>query len=163
MVPIRTRELFWARSLGHDDQAVVAWAQAECEAGTVTPNLAALATLKSPYNHFEVESLFARALTELGIAEPDPNLSFLDFLRETCSSILEGRTSPTAGCTTLARAHGGDITRGELEPFWLLDMGAQDLKETGVQFYYRNLSLENFDDMVVHEAHAVIERIGRPS
>jgi hypothetical protein len=111
--------------------------------------------LTSPYNRFEVEELLGRALAELGIQEPPRDQAYRDFLYTTGRAILDGTVTPREGCTKLANAHGGDITKRELQPFWLLNLGVQDLEAGEPSWYYPGLTLENFDDLVRREARAL--------
>ena len=156
-----TRNLFWGRAVGAaTDEDVVAWALAEITVGPGTPSLAALATLRPPFNHLEAEDLLARALSELGSAEPDSAVSYREFLCETGLAIVEQRLTAREGCARLAGAHGGYIGRRELQPFWLLELGIHDLEGGGPQFYYDGLTSDNFDDLVRNEARLLVEKCG---
>jgi hypothetical protein len=120
--------------------------------------LATLAGLTSPYNRFEVEDLLRRALAELGFQEPPRDHAYRDFLCETGRAILDGTLTPREGCAKLAHAHGGDITRRELQPFWLLNLGVQDLEAGEPAWHYPELTSENLDDLVRREARALTQK-----
>ena len=153
-----TRELFWSRALGsYTEQDAVSWALAEIERQPASPNLAALASLDSPYNHFEVEDLLHSALAELGVKEPDSRQAYNDFLCTTCRAILDGTLTPREGCRKLARAHGGDITKHELQPFWLMELGLEDIKIGGKSWHYRELTPSNLDGLVLRECRALVK------
>jgi hypothetical protein len=116
-----------------------------------------LATSVFPYNHFEVEDLLRRALAEIGVSEPDRAVSWREFMYETGRAILEGTLTPREGCAKLAEAHGGDITRGEFQPFYLLHLGIHDLEAEAMQWYYDGLTVQNFDELVRREAEVLVE------
>jgi hypothetical protein len=159
MKRITSRELFWSRALGsYTEEAAVSWAVAELERQPATPNLAALAGLTSPYNRFEVEDLLHRALSELGIEEPSLQHAYLDFLCTTGRAVLDGTLAPREGCAKLARAHGGDLSRREVQPFWLLDLGHQDLQAGQPSWHYAELTMANFDDLVRRECSVLIQK-----
>ncbi len=105
-----------------------------------------------PYNGFEVDALFRNALAERGIVEPPQEEMYRDFLCEMGRRICAGALSPADGCAELARAHGGDMERIELQPFWLLQFCIDDLKAGEEQWYCPGVTLETFDDEVLAEA-----------
>jgi hypothetical protein len=154
----RTRELLWLRALGDlKAEDAVTWALEELAEAPSTPNLAALAGLLPPlYNEFEVDDLLRRALEERGVVEAPRDEIYRDFLREMAERIINGQMSPADGCATLADAHGGDITRGELQPFYLLRLAVTDLRAGEMQSYCPELTLETFDDAVLSAARQLL-------
>ena len=84
--------------------------------------------------------------------EPPREEMYRDFLCEMGRRICTGALSPADGCAELARVHGGNVTRVELEPFYLLQCCIDDLKAGQMQWYCPGVSLETFDDEVLAKA-----------
>jgi len=160
-----TRELFWRRGLGtYTEQDAVDWALEEIARRPATANLAALAGASPPYNSFEVEDLLRGALREIGTSEPAAEDSFRDYVCATVGRILRREISESDGCRLLADAHGGDISRIELQPFWFLQMALDDDRADGFQYYDLRFNGQNFAELVRTEAQrlsaSICERSG---
>lgn len=153
-----TRELFWKRGLGsYTEQDAVDWALDQLASRETSPNLATLASSVSPYNYFEIEDLLSRALDEIGISEPAREESYRDFICDVVRRVLEGTLSEREGCGMLSVAHGGDVDRGELQPFWLLDMARQDYEAQGFQYYDERFAGDNWSELVRIEATRALQ------
>ena len=160
METLTTQELFTRRALGAGrDEDAIAWALGQLADAPPLPSLATLASLSGLLNHFEVEDLLRRALSELGLHEPAAEETYRSFLESTARAVLDGAVTPRAGCATLAAAHGGDLGRRELQPFWLLSLGRRDLESDGHQFYYAGLSLSSFEQCVRDEARHLLAQL----
>jgi len=150
---MKTHELFWRRGIGsYIEQDAVDWAMEELSNRSPTPNLAALAGAVPPYNAFEVEDLLTAALREIGHVEPAPSDSFRDFVCTITQRILNHEISAREGCRLLSEAHGGDVSRGEIQAFWLLDMAVRENEAEGFQYYDQRYDGHNFEDLVRLEA-----------
>jgi hypothetical protein len=148
-----TQELFWKRGVGgYTEQHAVDWALAELEQRAPSAHLAALAGSIPPYNGFEIEDLLKRALREIGGAEPSREESYRDFVCTMVGRILSGELSEREGCRLLHDAHGGDHSRVDIQPFWLLHMAAQDRESSGFQYYDQRFDGHNLEDLVRVEA-----------
>jgi len=159
----RTRELLWRRALDDfDPEDAVSWAVAELAEVPTSPNLATLAGLQPRYNGFEVEDLLRRALEERGVVEAPRDEVYRDFLSEMGNRICTGQVSPSDGCAAMARAHGGDINRGELQPFWLLQLAIRDLRAGQRQWYCPDLTLDTFDGAVLAAARELCVALASP-
>src|SRR5215471_3188581 len=155
-----TRELFWKRGLGrYTEQDAVDWALAELVQRAPTANLSALAGALPPYNAFEIEGLLKGALRKIGTAEPTPEESYRDFMCTIAGRILRGEVSEREGCRVLFEAHGGDVSRAELQPFWLLHMAVQDRESQGFQYYDQRFDGRNLADLVRLEAGRLSTRL----
>jgi len=127
---MRTRELFWKRALDTFElEDAVAWALKELENSPVKPALSSLAGLVKPFNAFEIDTLLRDALQELGLVEPGPEAGYQDFICSHVSDVLAGRMSEFEACERLAAPYRVDLSRRELQPFWLLRWAVKDQRE----------------------------------
>jgi hypothetical protein len=150
---MRTRELFWERALDRFEPAdAVAWALEQLESASGTPALSTLAGLAKPYNAFEVEALLRDALHELNLREPTPEDGYRDFVCANVSDVLAGRMTASDACERLAGPYGVDLSRGELQSFWLLQWAVKDHLETGSQHYDVRFTGNNLPELMRIEA-----------
>ena len=151
-----TSELLRARAFGiATDQDAVTWAIGQIAVSPASPQLAALCTLRAPLNHFEVEDLLRGALSEIDVREQEPRRAYWSYLYEVSSEIVSGAMAPGDGCDLLARAHGGALERVEIQSFWMLRMAHADLQESQVQFYWPDLTTDNYGARVIEQALAL--------
>jgi len=150
---MRTRELFWRRALDSFEATdAVAWALEQLESVPGTPALSTLAGLVTPYNAVEVEALLRDALRELDLKEPGSDDGYRDFVCAHISDVLAGRMSESDACERLADPYRVDLSRGELQPFWLLHWAVKDHRETGSQHYDDRFTGDNLRELVRIEA-----------
>jgi hypothetical protein len=150
---MRTRELFWKRTLDRFEAAdAVAWALEQLESVPANPALSSLAGLVKPYNAFEVEALLKDALRELSLREPSPEDGYRDFVCAHVSDFLAGKMTESDACERLAAPYRVDLSRRELQPFWLLQWAVKDHRETGRQYYDARFTGDNLRELVWTEA-----------
>ena len=155
---MRTRELFWKRALDTFElEDAVAWALKQLESSPGTPALSTLAGLVKPFNAFEIDTLLRDALGELDLVEPSPEAGYQDFICSHVSDVLAGRMSESEACERLAAPYRVDLSRGELQPFWLLRWAVKDQREEGSQHYDLRFTGNNLGELVRIEAEKLAD------
>ncbi|MDR3403357.1 MAG: hypothetical protein P4L99_12740 [Chthoniobacter sp.] len=141
------------KSLGADARE---WAIEQMIAGRDSRNLRMLAGTIDADESGVVADLFGRALRELGIDLPDPNTALVIYAQEFAREYLAGNLPREALLSELcALCIATQYTR-PLYPFYLLRWTLDDLTDQGFSFYRKDVTMENFNDVLHTEINALL-------
>ena len=164
-VPPSTTQILAERALDMEcGQACVEWAAGLLEAGFDSLNVAMLAGMTPPLNHFEVARRRDQVLADLGIAD----VSKSDAVRAWAAEQLrQAWTGGSAGRRTALRKVSALCVSNnyldELYDLYLLDCAWDDLDELGHSLHWPGATAETIEDLVEERISALTERRGSPS
>jgi hypothetical protein len=149
-VPPSTTQILAEKALGMEcGQACVDWAVGLLEAGCDSVNVAMLAGMTPPFNHFEVASRRDQALADLGIADVPKGDAARAWAAEQWRQAWAGGSA--ARRTALRKVSGLCISNDYLEElfeFYLLDGAWDDLDELGHSLHWPGATAETIADIV---------------
>jgi hypothetical protein len=152
-----TDEILLRRALGEScGQECVDWAMSTLERGTGGPDIAILATLSPPLNHFEVASIRDRALAEIGA----PHLSLPELADRVAAQLLREALDGTLSLIEALEqvkdlAVATDYPK-HLYPFYLLYFAHVDLATSEVQWYWPGATRQNISSLTREHAQAFL-------
>ncbi len=144
------------RSLQKQLTGVSEWATAEIVRGLDTPHLRQLAGTTGTENPFELEELFDRTITELGIDKPSRKQAILVYAQELARDYLDGKTSKEFLLKELCQFCIATDYMRELYPFYELCWTFDDLKEQVFSFYRNDATRENFEEILGTEIEKLL-------
>ena len=154
---LTTDEILLRRALGEScGQECVDWAMSTLERGGGGPDMAILATLSPPLNHFEVASIRDRALAEIGA----PHLSLIELADRVAAQFLREALEGTRDFLE-ALEQVKDLTVAtdypkHLYPFYLLYFASLDLATSEVQWYWPGATRQNISSLTREHAQAFV-------
>ena len=132
------------------------WAIEQLIDGRDSRNLRMLAGTTDADDSGVITDLFGRALRELGIDLPDPNTAPLLYAQELAREYLAGGLPRGFLLRELcALCIAKNYTR-PLYPFYLLRWTLDDLIDQGFSFHRRDVTMENFNDVLNVEINALL-------
>jgi hypothetical protein len=154
---LTTDEILLRRALGDTcGQECVDWAMSILERGGGGTDMAILATLSPPLNHFEVASIRDRALAEIGA----PHLSLPEVADRVAARLLrealDGKRELLESLEQVKDLVIATDYPKHLYPFYLLYFAHVDLAASEVQWYWPGATRQNISALTREHAQAFV-------
>jgi hypothetical protein len=147
-------EKFLNRDCG---QTCVDWAMGLVEAGCESVNVAILAGMIPPYNHFEMAARRDLALTELGVVMNSRDAAVRAWVAEQLRRAGDDETQQREVVRALSDLCVADDYRTDLFDFYLLECAFDDLAEHCYPGHWPGATLDNIAGIVRARIAAFLE------
>lgn len=145
-----TYKILADKVLGHSfDSTWTDWAVEMKRQGFNSEHLVILAGISPPYNHFELNSLTDKVLDELHLDYSDKETTIRNYICHLAYSVLENKIEPIKALKELRDLHNELEMRSDLQDFYLLYYAKMDLIESLNQWYWKDATRENIDQIIL--------------
>ncbi len=152
-ISLGTDAILGRRALNHSESGdYVLWATKQLDEGGESKSVNILAGLEPPYNWFEVQEYFTRALRELQIIEKPRDILIEKYAREIAQNIVDQKISPNMGLDILHHIYLDSENDSKYERWMVWDDYRVNLKAGLDPEGNWNLDLKNFDRKMIEEA-----------
>jgi hypothetical protein len=158
-----TEQLLIRRSLQKRlGREVADWATEQLVRGVDTPHLRQLAGVSGSEGQGKLEDLFDRTARELGLETPSPEVAIGLYAQGLARDYLAGTITRDALLHELCQLCIDTDYRRDLYPFYLLRFAHEDLEEDSFSFYRRDVTRENFDEILRQEIDTLLTHVPKP-
>ena len=152
-VPLGTQALLGRRSLNHAEaQDHVQWAENLFLEDIDSTSVNFLAGLEPPFNWFDVDKYFQRALKELQVAIQPKDDLIHEYAREVAKYLIDGKVAPTDGLNILYQICIDTEYDSQYECWSIFDDERYDLGNGGLPENFFNREKAAFDKKIIREA-----------
>lgn len=159
-VPPSTTQILAEKALDMEcGQTCVDWAAGLLETGCDSLNVAMLAGMTPPLNHFEVASRRDRVLADLGITDVSESEAVRAWAAEYLRHAWERGDDRRAALRTISALCVRNDYQEDLFDFYLLDCAWDDLDELGYSLHWPGATAETIEDIVHDRIGALLTEL----